>query len=140
MNIILSIKPKYVRLILNGEKKYEFRKSIFSENYVRIAYIYATHPIRKLVGLFEIGRIIRDCPKGLWDRLGLYSGMNEAEFFDYFQDAKIGFAIEITHVEIFDCQCDPKELIPGFTPPQSFCYLRYPLASENISPKGRINR
>ena len=138
MNVILSIKPKYVQLILSGAKRYEFRKAIFSEKYVRIAYIYATHPIKKLVGLFEIGRIIRERPEGLWDQLGFHSGMREAEFFDYFKGAKIGFAIEIKRVEIFDSQCDPRVLIPGFNPPQSFCYLKSPLVSECISTKGRI--
>jgi len=135
MNVILSIKPKYARLILSGAKRYEFRKSIFNNKHVVEAYIYATSPVKKIVGLFRIGGIIRDSPEGLWDRLGLLSGMNEAEFFDYFQDAKNGFAIEIKHVEIFDIQCDPKELIPGFNPPQSFCYLKYSLVPECIDYK-----
>jgi type I restriction enzyme S subunit len=29
MDVLLSIKPKYVDAILKGEKKYEFRKIIF---------------------------------------------------------------------------------------------------------------
>ena len=138
MNVILSIKPKYAQLILSGEKRYEFRKSIFSERYIHEAYIYVTSPIKKIVGLFEIGAIIRDSPEGLWNKLGILSGMNEAEFFDYFKDAKTGFAIEIKRVEIFDPQCDPKELIPGFNPPQSFCYLKYSLVPECLATKGYI--
>jgi type I restriction enzyme, S subunit len=138
MNVILSIKPKYAQLILSGAKRYEFRKSIFSEKYVHEAYIYATEPIKRIIGLFEIGDIIRDSPECLWDKLGLLSGMNETEFFDYFRDAKIGFAIEIKHVEVFKVQRDPKELIPGFNPPQSFCYLKYSLVPECTATKGYI--
>ena len=122
LNIILSIRPKYARLILSGAKRYEFRKSIFNNKHVEEAYIYETSPIKKIVGVFNVGNIIRDSPKELWDQLGPLSGMNKAEFFDYFQDIKIGFAIEIKNVEIFDVPFDPKEQIPGFNPPQSFCY------------------
>jgi len=138
MNVILSIKPKYVRSILSGVKRYEFRKSIFSEKYVQEAYIYVTAPIKRIVGLFEIGAIVRDSPEGLWNKLGTLSGMHEAEFFDYFKDTKIGFAIEIKHVEAFKSQYDPKELIPGFNPPQSFCYLKYSLLPGCTATKGYI--
>ncbi len=31
MNVLLSIKPKYVEKIKNGNKKFEFRKSLFIE-------------------------------------------------------------------------------------------------------------
>ena len=130
MNVILSIKPKYASMMLSGAKRYEFRKSIFSEKYIKKVYIYVTSPIKKIVGLFEIGCIIKDCPEGLWDRLGIYSGMNKAEFFEYFQEAKIGYAIEIKHIEIFKTQHDPKKIIPGFYPPQSFCYLKQSLPAE----------
>ena len=34
MNIILSIKPKYVDKILSGEKRYEFRKQISTREMV----------------------------------------------------------------------------------------------------------
>jgi len=138
MNVILSIRPKYAQLILSGAKRYEFRKFIFNNKYVYEVYVYATSPIKRIVGVFNIGNIIRDSPKELWAQLGHLSGMNEAEFFDYFQDIKIGFAIEITNVEIFDAPLDPKEQIPGFTPPQSFCYLKYSLVPECVAIKGYI--
>jgi predicted transcriptional regulator len=139
MNVILSIRPKYVQLILSGAKRYEFRKSIFSNKHVEEAYIYETSPIKKIVGIFKIGDIIRASPEDLWDQLGHLSGVNEAEFFDYFQDIKMGFAIEIKNVEIFDAPFDPKERIPGFNPPQSFCYLKYSLVLECHSIKGHID-
>jgi type I restriction enzyme S subunit len=133
MNVILSIRPKYAELILSGAKRYEFRKSIFSNKHIDEAYIYETSPIKKIIGAFNIGNIIRDSPNDLWDQFGHLSGMNEADFFDYFQDIKIGFAIEIKNVEIFGPPLDPKEQIPGFNPPQSFCYLKYSLVPECVA-------
>lgn len=82
---------------------------------------------KKIVGIFDIGDIIRARPKDLWDQFGHLSGINEAEFFNYFQDVQIGFAIEIKHLVILDTPIDPREKFSGFTPPQSFCYLKYSL-------------
>ena len=126
-------------VILSGAKRYEFRKCIFSNRHVENAYIYETSPTKKIVGVFDIGDIIRARPNDLWDQFGHLSGMNEAEFFDYFQDIQIGFAIEIKHVVIFDAPIDPKEQISGFTPPQSFCYLKYSLVPECVTIKGYID-
>jgi len=47
MNVLLSIKPKYVEKIVNGEKQYEFRKRIFRNKNVRKAFIYSTSPTKK---------------------------------------------------------------------------------------------
>ena len=136
MNVILSIRPKYARMILSGAKRYEFRKCTFKNEHIEKAYIYETSPTKKIVGLFDIGDIVRASPKDLWNRFGYFSGMNEAGFFNYFQDIQIGFAIEIKNVEIFDSPLDPKEQIPGFNPPQSFCYLKYSLVAECVAIRG----
>jgi len=125
MNVILSIRPKYARMILSGAKRYEFRKCTFKNEHIEKAYIYETSPTKKIVGIFDIGDIISDSPKDLWDQFGHLSGMNEAAFFNYFRDIQIGFAIEIKHLVILDPPLDPREKISGFTPPQSFCYLKY---------------
>ena len=57
MNVLLSIRPKYVEEIIKGNKRYEFRKSIFKKN-VDEVWIYATSPTKKIVGTFVIGKII----------------------------------------------------------------------------------
>jgi type I restriction enzyme S subunit len=138
MNVILSIRPKYARMILSGAKRYEFRKFIFKNRHIEKAYIYETSPTKKIVGIFDIGDIISASPKGLWDQFGHLSGMNEAEFFNYFQDIQIGFAIEIKHLVILDSPIDPREKISDFTPPQSFCYLKYSLVPESVAINGHI--
>ena len=124
MNVILSIKPKYVEKIINGSKKYEFRKQIFKNRKVRQVYIYASYPVRKIVGVFTVGEIIYDTPENLWEKLKEEAGMSEREFFEYFKNTEIGFAIEIKDLRIFEPPIDPTEAIPNFTPPQSFCYVK----------------
>jgi predicted transcriptional regulator len=124
MNVLLSVKPKYAELIMKGSKKYEFRKVVFNNKYIEYVYIYSSSPVKKIVGIFRIGTIIEDRPLSLWDQLKGYSGMEEDEFFDYFENRKIGFAIEIKDFKRFEDPLDPKDLIPRFVPPQSFCYMK----------------
>ena len=51
MRILLSIKPKYANLIIEGVKKYEFRRQIFRKE-IEKAYIYCTQPVKKIIGYF----------------------------------------------------------------------------------------
>lgn len=64
MNLLMSIKPEFVKRILAGEKLYEFRKTIFKQNVDKV-FIYSTDPDKKIVGYFEVGEIIRDTPTGV---------------------------------------------------------------------------
>jgi predicted transcriptional regulator len=124
MNVLLSIKPKYVEEIIKGDKKYEFRKSIFrcSED-VNMIYIYSSSPVKKIVGMFTIETIVEDHPKKLWKNFSKFSGIGKDEFFDYFGTSKKGFAIEIGNLEAFANPIDPFQKFPDFNPPQSFYYL-----------------
>ncbi|OPY48955.1 MAG: 50S ribosomal protein L22/unknown domain fusion protein [Methanosaeta sp. PtaU1.Bin060] len=140
MDVILSIKPKYVDAILRGEKKYEFRKNIFKGKKIDDIYIYSSSPIKKIVASFTVKRIIEDRPNNLWDKLKDYSGLDDKEFFNYFTDNGKGFAIEIDNLEKFKNPIDPKTLIPGFTPPQSFCYLEASLLPKNNINKSKVSQ
>lgn len=123
MDILLSIKPKYVEKIITGEKQYEFRRTIFKRKHIRKAYIYSSSPTKKIIGSFMIGDIIEDHPERLWDQLSTVSGISETEFFDYFVDKEKGFAIKIEQLQLLDDPLEPHMLIPDFTPPQSFSYI-----------------
>ncbi len=127
MNVLLSIKPKYVEAIMNGEKRYEFRKTIFRNKNTKRVYIYASAPVKKIVGSFLIGNIIEDEPERLWEEFNKFSGISDVEFFNYFNGKDRGFAIEIETVEEFDTPIDPRETIQNFVPPQSFFYIETPL-------------
>jgi predicted transcriptional regulator len=121
MNVLLSIKPKYANQIVKGNKKYEFRKSIFKKRDLEMVYIYSSSPVKRIVGAFAIKNIIEKHPRLLWIEYKDFSGIDENDFFSYFRGKEKGFAIEIGDVEVFD-PIDPKEYIPNFVPPQSFCY------------------
>lgn len=119
MNVLLSIRPKYIEEIIKGNKRYEFRKSIFKKN-VDEVWIYATSPTKKIVGTFVIGEIIKDTPKNLWKNLNELSGLTKQEFFDYFYGTKTGFALELEYTKFLKVPIDPKIIFPDFIPPSVF--------------------
>ena len=85
MDVLLSIKPKYVKSIIEGEKRYEFRKTIFKNREINRIYIYSSSPVKKIVGTFEIGGILEDHPVDLWDTVKEFAGIDNRDFFAYFE-------------------------------------------------------
>jgi len=124
MDVLLSIKPKYASSIYRKEKHFEFRRSIFDTTRINRVYIYTTSPEMRVTGTFTIKKVYEDAPTKLWERFYEYSGIEEDEFFKYFEGCEKGFAIEIDNVEEFEKPIDPKEKIPKFVAPQSFLYVK----------------
>ncbi len=118
----MSIKPKYVKRIMNNTKKFEFRKVIFKNNYVKKVLIYSSSPEKKIVGYFEIDMIIKKKPEDLWHHCQQDAGIDKDEFFKYFKGKEIGFAIKIKKVIPFKEKVEPQDVIPNFHPPQSYSY------------------
>jgi type I restriction enzyme S subunit len=123
MDVLLSIKPKYVTSILEGGKRYEFRKTIFKNREINRIYIYSSSPVKKIVASFVIGDILEDHPSDLWDTVKEYAGINDRDFFTYFEGKSRAFAIEIQNLRELPDPIDPYETMPGFVPPQSYCYM-----------------
>ena len=122
MKILLSINPEYVERIFSGIKKYEYRKKIFKNKNVGTIVIYSTYPVKKIVGEFEIEKIIKNCPKELWNLTSKTSGIEESKFKKYFTGKNEGYAIKIGKIIKYEI---PKEL-EEFSikiAPQSFQYL-----------------
>ncbi|MFX1257962.1 MAG: hypothetical protein ACFFAN_08890 [Promethearchaeota archaeon] len=126
MNILLSVKPKYVEEIKKGNKKYEFRKSLFSKkkfDEIEKIYIYSSSPVKKIVANFDISFVLEDHPEILWEKCKTFSGIEKTEFFRYFRDKEKGFAIKISKLKFFKEPIEPKSIFPDFVAPQSFCYI-----------------
>jgi predicted transcriptional regulator len=121
--VLLSIKPKYVRAILDGTKQYEFRKQIFRDRSRETVFIYSSSPEKKIVARFHIGKIVEGTPDYLWEEFWDVSGISEPEFFEYFSGKDNGFAIRIEELEEFAEPVDPYARFERFVPPQSFCYV-----------------
>ncbi len=123
MNVLLSVKPEYANKIVEGNKKYEFRRSILKRNDIEKVYIYSTSPIRKIIAVFEIEQILKDSPERIWKLCQKYGGISKEDFFAYFKNSDSAYAIKICNVVSFQEPIDPYNIIEDFKPPQSFYYL-----------------
>ncbi len=121
MKVVLSIKPEFANKIFDGEKKYEFRKSIFRNQEVKKIVVYSSSPVQKIIGEFEIDYILNEEPSALWRITSEHSGISKDRFFEYFQDKSCGYAIKIKNAKLYKAPKSIEEL--NLHPPQSFCYL-----------------
>jgi len=131
MKVILSIKPKFAYKIFDGSKKFEFRKSIFKNKDVKTIIVYASSPVQKVIGEFEIGEILNNDLKTLWNLTKDFSGISEDYFYKYFLNKEKGFAIQVKNKKKYS---EPKCLKEDFNlhPPQSFAYIKSTKAQQSI--------
>lgn len=122
LKVLLSIKPEYVDEIAKGSKKVEYRKSIFKRSDISTVVVYATKPCGKVVGEFEIEKIIQDHPENLWQKTKEVSAEAKESFDAYFQGRETGYGILIKK---YSCYREPRQLKDyGIkAAPQSFCYI-----------------
>ena len=99
MKVLLSIKPEFAEKIFSGEKKYEFRRTIFKNKEVKTVIVYASAPVQKVIGEFEIDRILSSEPSKLWRETKDSSGISEEFFFQYFTAKSTAYAIKVKNVK-----------------------------------------
>lgn len=122
MKILISIKPEFVEKIFAGTKKYEFRKSLFKRNDVKSVVVYATAPVKRIVGEFEIVGILSGDVNLIWRITEKYSGITKSYYDLYFQKRKIANALQIGRLTKFK----KTKTLSDYNiarAPQSFCYI-----------------
>lgn len=123
MKILLSIKPQYAQSILDGSKRYEFRRRIHRDSKIKTVVIYATMPVGKVIGEFDIAEIHVDKPEQLWEKTKEYSGISRNFFTEYFENREIGYAIEVKSVKRYKTPKPITKFLANGVPPQSYAYL-----------------
>ena len=135
MKVLLSIKPEFAEKILNGTKRFEFRKGIF-KNFafgllfgifknpqISTVVIYATMPLGKVVGQFRIESILSDEPESLWKKTEKHAGISKQFYDSYYSGREKAYAIKIGEVERYKEPIPISALGSNIKPPQSYLYL-----------------
>ena len=130
----MSIHPEFAQSILNGEKKVEFRKTCFASQVSHIV-IYATSPLKKIVGYFEVQGIKVAPPKELWLCYSKVAGIEQEFFQEYYYNIDKGVAIEIGRVHNLNHFLALKYISDSLIAPQSYTYL-----SKNLFDLIRVNQ
>lgn len=120
--ILISIHPEYANAMFAGEKNIEFRKTNIP-NDLEYVILYATSPIKQIVGYFKVHKIIKEQPQKLWEAFSKTSGTTEEFYFRYYHNIEYGLGLILERV----CQFSKPFSLEnaGFSPkpPQSFSYV-----------------
>lgn len=120
--MLLSINPEHVENILQGIKRFEFRKARCKADVEKIL-IYSTSPVMRVVAEAEVEEIIEDDLLTVWKLTKEYAGISYKFYREYYRGKKRAVAYKLR--DIIEYQ-EPKmlsELGVSF-PPQSFVYLQ----------------
>ena len=118
---MLSINPNHVENIMNGTKRYEYRK-VACKRHVDKILIYSTNPIMSVVGEEDAEDVLIDNPERIWKKTKKNSGIDKCFFDQYFDNRELAVAYKLKNVIKYS---EPKELKDyGINnAPQSFQYV-----------------
>lgn len=125
--ILMSIKPVFANEILNGRKKFEVRAKIGGISSGDKIIIYASSPVRAIIGEFTAGKIIIGSGEEIWNYLisnnyGITS-LDEP----YIKPKRRVMAIEVKNPIRYGNPITLNEIrmhIPKFMPPMSYQELK----------------
>lgn len=120
--LLLSIKPRFARAIMSGDKRVEFRRGPYRGD-VKVVLVYATSPVQKLIGYFEVAFVEESSPTVLWRKYRRVGGIEYGEYKRYYTGAQRAVAIGVGKVHRLDVERPLSRLGPGTVPPQSFRYV-----------------
>lgn len=118
--IILSIHPCHIEKIFSGEKLYEYRKFVPSD--IQNIVVYATSPIKKIVAIIEVDKVLTGVPESIWKQTSKLSGVTKEFFMSYFIRKEKANAIKIKRV-IKLKEPKPLSYVGIRYAPQSFSYI-----------------
>ena len=125
-SLLLSVRPRFASAILVGKKTTEIRRSRPNVTSGSQVYVYATAPIKALLGLFRVDNLITEYVGPLWNLAKTSAALSRREFDEYLHGLSIGHAICIAETSALVRPiplADLRTIWPGFHPPQSFRYL-----------------
>ena len=101
MKALLSIKPEFAEQIFAGTKCYEFRMAVFKQDGIESVLVYASSPVQRVIGEYQIEAIIADDPDSVWRHTRQFAGIPRAYFMSYFNGRHNAYAIKVMSPRLF---------------------------------------
>lgn len=120
---LLSIHPRYAEEILAGRKRVEFRRRPLPVDVTQVV-IYATAPVARVVGAFQVEAIDSTTPSDAWQQYHQVGGIEQEAFDSYYDGTDTAHVIRIRDVKAAKPPFTLSEVDETLRPPQSFTYLR----------------
>lgn len=124
--VVLSLKPRFAEAILAGDKTVELRRTEPKIVVPTRALLYATTPVRALLGTCIITSVRSVDLAVLWREYGSRTALLYEEFQRYFEGVDVGTALTLTQAQPFSRKIPLQDLRAkprSFRPPQSFAYV-----------------
>jgi predicted transcriptional regulator len=118
----MAIRPEFAERILAGEKKVEFRHARLSAEVSHVL-LYATAPMKRLVGYFEVTGVHESSPADAWSRYEGVAGVDAKFFRSYFASRDRAVVIHVGRVCRLSEPVAFGALGGGRRPPRSFSYV-----------------
>jgi predicted transcriptional regulator len=123
---LLSVRPRFAEALLDGSKTVEIRRRQAHIADGAICLLYASSPVRALVGAISVEATDTDLPEVLWSRWGAHTGLQRDEYDDYLKDSVTACAIVVSDAVAFPRPVELSELRRrhrSFVTPQSYRFL-----------------
>lgn len=130
--VFISIRTRFVRLILSGAKTYELRKRVPKSAEGRSLLVYSSGEDKAITAYGTISQVISGTPEEIWANYAEHLGVTSEEYLDYFRDSEIGYALKLENISPSRRPLPLSELREqhGLEPPQSWRYLSRDLYSD----------
>ena len=124
--LFIAVKPEYANKLISGQKDIELRKMrphVQPGDYV---IIYASAPVKAVLGFGRIKNIIECNPMNLWERYSNRLGISKQSYFSYYNGYHKAIGIEfdmiktVTPIGLEDL----RKVDPCFQPPQIYRYVK----------------
>jgi predicted transcriptional regulator len=123
---LISIKPKYVDKILNGQKAVEIRtRKVNLQNDARL-WIYSTLPMGSIQAMAYVQQVDIDSPKTIWGKYSKSIGITKNNFDCYVNGSNKISAIVTKKIFRLPSEISletMRSIVPGFHPPQFIKFM-----------------
>lgn len=119
--ILIPIKPEYAYRIFNGEKKYEYRRKLPKKPVFKM-YVYATSPVKAVIGEVTVIRKLEAKPADLWELTKDEAGISAEKYEEYFKNHNKAYAYKLGKTTLYPSKKTLADY--GITrAPQSYTYV-----------------
>lgn len=124
--LLISVRPKFASRIFSGEKTVELRRVRPNVTSGDTILFYISSPEKKIGAISKIKKVTTASIDELWKEVEACAAVTHEEFTAYFEGIDSGYAIYFSEITKLPTPIELdliKEIIPGFTAPQSYRYF-----------------
>lgn len=123
--LFLAIKPEFAKKIIDKEKTIELRKQKPNIHIGDYVIIYASSPLKSVLGYGRVKSIVVCTPNDMWELHKNQLGIDKLRFYTYFEGHRKSVGIEIERVRSISALTlkELQSIEPTFRPPQGFRYV-----------------